>query len=109
MPTTAPRLTPAERDARAVAWLFPREAARLRAAGLPLPSPTPEGGLPDHALALLARLPGGARGAAGPAPDAGGGDLDGRRAVGTSSTLLNRRPRRPRVGGMTPRAFPPAA
>ncbi len=75
----APRLTPAERDARAVAWLFPREAARLRAAGLPLPSPTPEGELPEHALALLARLPGGTLGdpegalsaASGP-PDAGG-------------------------------------
>jgi tRNA (guanosine-2'-O-)-methyltransferase len=68
----APRLTAAERDARAVAWLFPREAARFRAAGLPLPSPTPEGGLPDHALALLARLPGGALGAAGGPPDDGG-------------------------------------
>lgn len=72
----APRLTPAERDARAFAWLFPREAARFRAAGLPLPSPTPEGGLPDHALALLARLPGGARGADGSATGADGGDLD---------------------------------
>ncbi len=59
----APRLTAAERDARAVAWLFPREAARLRAAGLPLPSLTPEGELPEHALALLARLPGGTLGA----------------------------------------------
>jgi len=57
----APRLTPAERDARAVGWLFPREAARLAAAGIPLPTLTPEGELPPHIVDLLARLPGGTR------------------------------------------------
>jgi len=70
----APRLTPAERDARAVAWLFPREAARLRAAGLPLPTLTPEGELPEHARALLARLPGGAHAADGGAAEEPGED-----------------------------------
>jgi tRNA (guanosine-2'-O-)-methyltransferase len=55
----APRLTPAERDARAVAWLHPREAARLTAAGIPLPTLTAEGALPPHTRDLLARLPGG--------------------------------------------------
>ena len=64
----APRLTAAERDARAVAWLYPRQAARLRSAGLPLPALTSEGELPAHTLALLSRLPGGS-GAAGE-PDA---------------------------------------
>jgi len=54
-----PRLTPAERDARAVAWLYPREAARLTAAGVPLPTLTPDGELPADTRALLARLPGG--------------------------------------------------
>jgi len=56
-----PRLSPAERDARAVAWLYPREAARLAAAGVPLPTLTPEGDLPPHTLDLLSRLPGGTR------------------------------------------------
>jgi tRNA (guanosine-2'-O-)-methyltransferase len=57
----APRLTPAERDARAVAWLYPREAARLTAAGIPLPTLTVDGALPAHTRDLLARLPGGTR------------------------------------------------
>lgn len=56
----APRLTAVERDARAVTWLYPRQAARLTSAGLPLPTLTPEGELPAHTLALLARLPDGA-------------------------------------------------
>jgi tRNA (guanosine-2'-O-)-methyltransferase len=55
----APRLTPAERDARTFAWLYPREAARLAAAGVPLPPLTEEGAVPAHTRALLARLPGG--------------------------------------------------
>lgn len=55
----APRLSAAERDAAAVRWMHPRAAARLAAAGLPLPTPEPDGDLPDHVRALLARLPGG--------------------------------------------------
>lgn len=65
-----PRLSQAERDARAFRWLFPREAARLDAAGVPLPPPTPEGDVPAHTRALLAALPGGAAGASPAAGDA---------------------------------------
>jgi tRNA (guanosine-2'-O-)-methyltransferase len=60
----APRLTAGERDAHAVRWMHPRAAARLTAAGIPLPTPDPDGALPDHLRAVLARLPGGR-----PAPD----------------------------------------
>jgi len=52
-----------------VTWLYPRQAARLRSAGLPLPSLTPEGELPAHTLALLSRLPGGPLVADDPEPD----------------------------------------
>jgi tRNA (guanosine-2'-O-)-methyltransferase len=55
----APRLTAAERDAAAVRWMHPRAAARLAAAGLPLPTPEVDGALPEHVRAVLARLPGG--------------------------------------------------
>jgi hypothetical protein len=55
----APRLTAGERDAHAVRWMHPRAAARLTAAGIPLPTPDPDGALPDHLRAVLARLPGG--------------------------------------------------
>lgn len=54
-----PRLTPAERDALAVRWMHPRAAARLTAAGLPLPTPEADGSLPEHTLRLLSDLPGG--------------------------------------------------
>ncbi len=68
----APRLTAAERDDRAVRWMHPRVAARLRAAGLPLPTPGPEGALPEHVQDVLARLPGGTP--APPASEAGEDD-----------------------------------
>lgn len=68
-----PRLTAAERDARACAWLFPREAARLTAAGLPLPALTPHGELPGETRDLLARLPG------GPIEELPGGPIEERR------------------------------
>jgi hypothetical protein len=55
-----------------VTWLYPRQAARLRFAGLPLPALTPEGELPAHTLALLSRLPGGS--GAADEPDADPGD-----------------------------------
>lgn len=55
-----PRLSQAERDAHTVRWMHPRAAARLTAAGLPLPSPEADGSLPEHTLRLLAMLPGGA-------------------------------------------------
>ena len=70
----APRLTAAERSARACAWLHPREAARLTAAGVPLPGLTREGELPAATLALLARLPGGAAAGDAAAGDAAAGD-----------------------------------
>lgn len=54
----APRLSAAARDQWAVRWMHPRAAARLSAAGIPLPTPEPDGGLPDHVRAVLARLPG---------------------------------------------------
>ncbi len=56
----APRLTASERDDLAVRWMHPRIAERLLAAGLPLPAPRPDGSLPEHVHAVLARLPGGA-------------------------------------------------
>jgi tRNA (guanosine-2'-O-)-methyltransferase len=56
----SPRLTAAERDAHAVRWMHPRAAERLTAAGIPLPTPEPDGALPEHLRAVLARLPGGA-------------------------------------------------
>lgn len=83
----APRLTAAERDAFAIRWLHPRAAARLAAAGIPLPPPDPDGALPDHLRAVLARLPGGGPDADEPdAPDApdgsDGGDAPDERTPG---------------------------
>lgn len=60
----APRLPQATREERAFRWLFPREAARLAAAGVPLPAPTADGEIPEPTRTLLARLPGGADGGA---------------------------------------------
>jgi len=48
-----PRLTPAERNARALRWLHPHEARAFDALGLPLPQLEPDGSLPAAALALL--------------------------------------------------------
>lgn len=55
----SPRLSAAERDDHAVRWLHPRAAGRLRAAGIPLPTPEPDGSLPAHTARVLAALPGG--------------------------------------------------
>ena len=78
----APRLTAGERDAHAVRWMHPRAAARLTAAGIPLTTPAPDGALPDHVRAVLARLPGGHPTPADPgAATTDGGDADEQAAL----------------------------
>lgn len=55
----APRLSAGERNELAVRWLYPRQAARLEARGLPLPTLEADGTLPEAALAELADAPSG--------------------------------------------------
>jgi tRNA (guanosine-2'-O-)-methyltransferase len=57
----APTLTERERNDLAVRWLYPREAERLLAVGLPLPTLRDDGSLPDDA-AGAGRGPGGGAG-----------------------------------------------
>jgi tRNA (guanosine-2'-O-)-methyltransferase len=48
----APRLSDRERNDQAVRWMYPREAARCDAAGVPLPTLGSDGSLPDDAWEL---------------------------------------------------------